>query len=140
MRLKEVECADDLQRFGSAADVRALLEAEVAPLKVTAETYEQLYEVVTVLKQKWVEFLPGPFVSEEAEFVYYLTELEGEKQLEALGITEQHFSDQKAAKKWFKSIAQKVHSDKKRGSDEAFAKLKEIYNVLTFRGESDDER
>lgn len=141
MKINEIESIEQLKNLGSIGDVQAELEELIKPLKIQASTYEEIYQVVLLLKSKWIDFSAGPFVSETAEYVYYLTKLDGKQRNDALGITDEIYDDKALAKKWYKKIAQKVHQDKG-GSDHAFRVLSEIYKVLVdgdFGGEDEQE-
>jgi DnaJ-class molecular chaperone len=72
----------------------------------------------------------SPFVSETAEYVFYLTKLDGKQRNDALGITDEVYEDKVQARIWYEKIAEKVHPDKG-GSEHAFKVLNEIYDVLT---------
>jgi hypothetical protein len=137
MKLNEVESLEHLERLGSVGDLKNELERIVHPLKIQADTYKKLYEVIVLLKANWLDFVSGPFVSETAEYVFYLTKLDGEQRNDALGITDEVLEDKAKAKIWYKKIAQKVHPDKG-GSDHAFTVLREIYEVVVH-GDFGDE-
>ncbi|MFK5949009.1 MAG: hypothetical protein QM500_09615 [Methylococcales bacterium] len=78
------------------------------------------------------------FVSEQAELIFYLTELEGKQRNKALGIRDEHYENKAVAKKWFRRISQKVHSDKG-GNDAAFKTLCALHEVMTDDDFGDDD-
>jgi hypothetical protein len=67
----------------------------------------------------------SPFVSREAELVFYLTQLDGKKRNELLGITEAHYEDRELAEEWHNSIYQHVKDNK-----EAIDSLAKIYSIM----------
>ena len=69
------------------------------------------------------------FKSKQAEYLFYLTKLEGKQRNNLLGLTDEHYENKEVAKKWYKEIANYVHPDKT-GNKIAFLELKKIYDVL----------
>ena len=133
MNLTEARTTADLEELGSIDEVRHQLAEIVQPLRVDGASYDELLAVVRTLQDKWLGFRKGPFVSSQAEYVFYLTELDGSVRNQRLGITDAHYHDQKLAKQWFRSMRNLVHSDKG-GDDRAFRKLKDLYEVMTAQG------
>lgn len=129
MKFQSVQSIEDLKQLGSIKDLVEQLQKLVTPLKVEAKTYEEVFEIVCTLQKSWLSFAKGPFISKQAEYVYYLTQLEGKQRNDAIGITDQHYDDLAVAKKWFKELAQLVHPDKG-GNSEAFDVLKKLYDVM----------
>lgn len=136
MDLTEVRTAQDLERLGSVDEIRQQLGEIVRPLKVDGSSYAELFAVVQTLQEKWLDLREGPFVSRQAELVFYLTKLDGSVRNEFLGITDAHYHDPKVAKRWFRSMSQLVHSDRG-GDDGAFQTLQDLYDVMTAREEDD---
>lgn len=133
--LYEVSSVGELKKLGELSELIKQLEKIVFPLKVPADSYEELLAVISTLKENWLPFKKGYFVSKRAEYIYYLLEHEGERREKLLGIDDEIYSDKKVAKKWYKRIAQIVHPDfDARDSEqakEAFQKLQDIYKDLT---------
>ena len=76
--------------------------------------------------------MEGPFISKQAEYIYYLTELDGKTRNNKLGLTDIHYESKKEAKKWYKNIARLVHPDKlKLKNDIPFKVLRKIYEIIT---------
>lgn len=130
MTLAKIKTVRELEKLGSVDDIRQQLESIVHPLKIAATTYADLLVVVQTLQVRWLGFRPGPFVSRQAELVFYLTKLQGSMRNELLGITPAHYENRDLAKKWFRSVSQQVHGDKG-GDDIAFQVLQELYKVMT---------
>lgn len=129
MKISEIDSLDDIKKYGKSSDLMQDLQKLVSPLKVEAATDEELLAVIMALKSKWVDLMRGPFISEQQEYIYYLTRLEGKQRNKALGITDKHYEDKSLANRWKKSLAQKVAGDKG-GSDEALRVLLGIYEAL----------
>ena len=73
------------------------------------------------------------FTSKQNEYIFYLTELEGEILLNKLNVQNKHYEDKTSAKKWYKEISKYVHPDKNQNnnkSNDAFNALNKIYNIL----------
>lgn len=49
------------------------------------------------------------FKSKQAEYLFYLTKLEGKQRNNLLGLTDEHYENKEVAKKWYKEIANYVH-------------------------------
>lgn len=137
MDIAKIQTERDLERLGSAYQIRQQLEAIVHPLRIDAETYTDLLVVVQTLQAKWLDFHLGPFISRQAELVFYLTKLQGSVRNELLGITIAHYHDKELAKQWYRSISQLVHSDKG-GDDIAFQVLQDLYKVMTEPADEED--
>ncbi|MCW8346026.1 DnaJ domain-containing protein [Vibrio sp. ZSDZ65] len=74
------------------------------------------------------------FKSENDRILFLLLEVDGKRRNQLLGITSEMYEDEEAAKKWYKSLSNKVHPDKNDDprAAEAFDKLKQLYNKVTF--------
>lgn len=136
MDIAKIETTEQLKQLGSIEEIRRKLEEIVSPLQVGATTYAGLMDVVRILQKNWLGFHAGPFVSRQAELVFYLTRLDGEQRNKLLEITDAHYRDKDLARKWFRSLRQQVHSDRG-GDDAAFLILQELYDVMTESGEGD---
>lgn len=139
MDIKKIKSVEDLQKSGTVLELVEHINALTHPLKTEANTYEELYETVCCLQNKWLPFIKGPFISKQAEYIYYLTELEGKQRNKAIGITDDLYEDITHAKKWFQQLSQLVHPDKG-GNTNAFSELKNLYDVMVDIEEDEDER
>lgn len=77
------------------------------------------------------------FKSKEAFLIFSLLHVDGEKRANLLGITEEMYESLDAAKEWKRQIISVIHSDrcKHLSSDEAVAKLNEIYERMKKNGQ-----
>lgn len=138
MELEKIKSVEDLRNAGSISKLVKEIKSLIRPLTIEANTYDELFKIVCCLQKNWLPLVKGPFISKQAEFVYYLTQLEGKQRNVALGITDDLYEDVAKAKKWYKKISNIVHPDK-RGSNKAFVILKQLYHVMIDVEESDDE-
>lgn len=130
MELEKIKSVEDLQNAGSISELVENIKTSIMPLTIEVNTYNELFKIVSCLQKNWLPWVKGPFISEQAEFVYYLTQLEGKQRNVALGITDDLYEDVVKAKQWYKKISLLVHPDKG-GDKEAFFVLKQLYNVMT---------
>jgi len=136
MDLIEVRTVADLEELGSVDEIRQQLQKIVDPLRVEGSSYIELFAIVKTLQEKWLDFREGPFVSSQAELVFYLTKLDGSVRNRLLGITDALYHDPKMAKQWFRSLRKLVHSDRG-GDDDAFHALQDLYDVMIAREDDD---
>jgi len=69
------------------------------------------------------------FKSKQAELLFYLTKLDGKQRNRMLGLKNEHYSNNKLAKKWYRDLVKYVHPDTG-GNEKAFSTLKKIYDIL----------
>lgn len=138
MEIYEINSLNDIKEYEKTSNLREDIQKLVYPLKIEADTDEELLNTIKVLKYKWTDFLQGPFISEQQELIYYLTQLEGKQRNKALGITDEHYENKNLAKKWKKSLAQKIARDKG-GCDQALIVLVSIYEALVDDDFGDDD-
>lgn len=140
MKFSEITTLEQVVELGTIPEVVANIQALVGPLlKVVAETHEDLLALILLLKEKWVDLIPGPFVRRQDEVVFCLTKLEGKIRNDLLGLTEEHFRDKALAKQWYRGLASIVHEDRLNGDREPFQLLKKLYDQITFVDDADDE-
>ncbi|WP_052380030.1 MULTISPECIES: DnaJ domain-containing protein [unclassified Pseudoalteromonas] len=75
------------------------------------------------------------FKSDRDRILFLLLEVDGKLRNQQLGITSEMYENPEVAKKWYKSLSNKVHPDKNPNepkSAEAFDRLKDLYNKITF--------
>lgn len=138
MELEKIQSIEDLQNSGNIPDLVEQIKCLISPLTVEADTYDALFETVQCLQKNWLPLAKGPFISRQAELVYYLTKLEGKQRNKAVGITDDLYDDKPKAKKWFKKLSNIVHPDKG-GDATAFSVLRKLYEVMVDVEEDNDE-
>lgn len=129
MKLNDVNSVEDLKKVGTVSEIVQKIQNIVKPLFVKAETYDDLFEIICCLQKNWLPMVKGPFISKQSEYIYYLTQLEGQQRNKAIGLTDDLYDDTELAKKWFKSLSQLVHPDKG-GDPTAFNVLRQLYEVI----------
>lgn len=137
MKISEISSLDDIREYEKTSNLRDDIQALISPLKIEAGSDEEMLSIIQLLKSKWLGFKEGPFVSEQQEYIFYLTKLEGKQRNKALGITDAHYEDKNLANKWKNAIAHKVARDKG-GCDQAMTILLKIYDALVDDFEADD--
>lgn len=72
------------------------------------------------------------FTSKEAEYIFYLLELDGKNRAEKLNISMKCYSNKSEAKRWRDSIAKVIHPDicKNPRAKEAVLKLNQLYEDM----------
>ncbi len=138
MELEKISSVEELRKAGNIPELVKQIKNIISPLTIEVDTYDELFDVVICLQKNWVSFLKGPFISRQAEFIYYLTKLEGKQRNKAIGITDAHYEDTKIAKKWYKEVSQLVHPDKG-GDASAFSVLGKLYEVMVDVKEDEHE-
>lgn len=131
-KIAEINSADDLPELGSVETLRLKVEKIIAPLKVEASSYEELWTVVQSLQAHWAPCMKSSFVSRRKELLYAINTLEGRQRNQALGITPEHYKDQTKAKVLLRSLRQQI-SDKTGTDTEAeaaFKTLTDIFDVI----------
>lgn len=120
---------DELPKLGSVEDLRLEVERIVAPLKVEASSYEELWKVILALQTHWAPCMKGAFVSRRKELLYALNTLEGKKRNDAIGITKDHYEDVAKAKALLRSLRQQI-TDKTGVDPEAEAAFKILTEIF----------
>jgi hypothetical protein len=139
LKISEISSLDDIREYEKKSNIRKDVQALISPLKIEEGVSDEgVLDIIRVLKSKWLGFKDGPFVSEQEEYIYYLTKLEGKQRNKALGITDNHYEDTTIAKKWYKEISQLAHPDKG-GDATAFNVLRKIYEVMVDVKEDENE-
>lgn len=129
--LFEVRKVEDLEILGSVVELQNTLNELFQPFVLSVDTYEQIYLAMGSIRSSFMYIKSYPFVSRQAEAIFSLTELEGKKRNERLGITDEMFEDKDLARKWYKSLAQIIHSDKIGGNRVPMQLLNKLYEKIT---------
>ena len=112
----------------AVSDIREMMGLKTNSLK----SWNGLYELFNKYRNP-----DKLFVSEEARIIFALTQLDGEKRAEILGITQEMYSSLSESKKWYRRHASNLHSDRLKHplADEAVAQLNNIYARMKKHGE-----
>jgi hypothetical protein len=133
----DAKSVGELKKLGSEAQICKVLNEIYYPFELSVDTHEKLLAAVDTIRSSLFNLKSYPFVSRTAEVVFYLTELDGQARTARLGVTDEMYSDKLLAKKWFRSLAQIVHSDKIGGDSRPMQQLKKIYESITFENADD---
>ena len=137
-KILDAETIEDLMWVGPTSDIVIKLNTAFHPFVLTVDSYEELLVAIRAIRKTWPEKNEGPFVSRQAEVVFYLTQTDGKLRKKFLKITDDHYRDRKLAKKWFKSLAQVIHSDKIGQDPIPFQTLSKLYEEMTHEGDGDE--
>lgn len=128
---ESINTIEDIKNYGSEKEWIDLLNGIVAPMKVNIRSFQDVLSIVELLKSKWAPMMQGCFVSKKAEYIFYLTKLEGKQRNKLLGISDEMYENKELAKSWYKNIAKSVHPDSNNGDEsKAFLVLKELYDNM----------
>ena len=152
----KVNDLEELKKLGSFNEVRGQIKEEGwSQLHVSGRSWQGLLDSIREFREK-VEKLQqlttgecvhslkgdvkqeaeaGYFNSRASEYIFYLTELDGELRLKKLGVNASHFSSKKAAKAWREQISKVIHPDfcSHQQATAAMAKLNDLYQQMVGR-------
>ncbi|MGK8169307.1 hypothetical protein [Pseudomonas aeruginosa] len=137
-KILNAETIEELSGIGQAREIVSALNTALNPLTFEADSYEEILDATRAIRKTWPVADQGPFVSRQAEVAFYLTQTDGKLRKKFLKITDEHYRDRKLAKKWFKSLAQIIHSDKIGEDPVPFQMLCKIYEEMTHEGDDDE--
>lgn len=140
MRWLNVNSVEELKSLGKFREVSREIKEDVGNnIKITGRGWNDIYEniikfrnVIKKVDNYQQKNNDSYFVSPTDEYIFYLTELDGEIRMNKLGITKTHFTNKKKAKQWRDTISKQIHPDvsKHKKSEEAMAKLNSIYSLM----------
>ena len=148
MRWIDVKNLDELKSLGKFMSVKKEISNDVGEnIKITGRSWKDLFN--NIIKFKEVvqkinisnintsnnEDTNKYFTSKANEYIFYLTELDGEIRMKKLGITKSHFSNKNKAKKWRDTISKEIHPDINNHpkSNIAMSKLNDMYSSMIGR-------
>lgn len=149
MRWINVKNVNDLKSLGKFKDVKREIKEDVGDnIKITGRGWNDLYKNITIFSNlieniyksdiQSIDIVKSPnissnyFTSKSNEYIFYLTELDGEIRMKKLGIKKSLFNNKKAAKTWRDEILKEIHPDINNHpkSTTAMAKLNEMYHSM----------
>lgn len=132
-KILEATSPADLERIGTVETLVREIEEAIAPLKLAATSYPELFDAVALLKENWLPFSTKPFANRRQQVIYYLLDHEGQKQQELLGVTDEMLGNAKLARAWYKKLAQIVRADinTDERTKQAFQSLQGLYADMT---------
>ena len=106
--IKNITNIEELKKLGSIENIITTIEEIIKPIKIKATSYEELVEYIKVLQCKWIDFQDNKFFkNEESKYLFCLTEVDGKRRNEAIGLTDDLYDDKEKAKKcrfWFRAV------------------------------------
>lgn len=134
--LLEAKSVDILASFGSVEYLLTAINEVYHPFELHADTYERLYEAIEAVRASFLSLKSYPFVSRQAEAVFALTELDGTQRNTRLGYTKAISRNKRLSHKWYRSVAQLVHSDKINNDPVPMQLLEDLYEKITHASAS----
>ncbi|MGL5752361.1 MAG: hypothetical protein ACRCXT_17635 [Paraclostridium sp.] len=137
-----VESLEELKALGSLNKLREDIKNDVGDnIKLTGRGWNDVYnnivnfrDLVNKINQhQQINHNPEEYFTSPAnEYIFYLTELDGELRMKKLGITITHFSNKKKAKAWRDKISKSIHPDVNNHpkANLAMTKLNEMYTSM----------
>ena len=146
MRWINVKDVNELKSLGKFAEVKREIKQDVGDnIKITGRGWNDLYNNITKFsnlvqhcdldskdRSQSSHTSLSYFTSKSNEYIFYLTELDGEIRMKKLGITKSLFTNKNAAKAWRDKISREIHPDISNHpkSTLAMAKLNEMYSSM----------
>lgn len=138
--LKTIQTSQELESLGTLEEIKESVEHEVAPLKVCASSWAELYSVIVALQSHWDSFQRDPyFKSENSRYICALVYMDTTARNKVIGLNPSLYDDMEQAKKWYRAVAEKVHPDhnpdNQTDAATAFNELKSIYKRMQWAAE-----
>ena len=149
MRWINVKNVDELKSLGKFTEVKREIKEDVGEnIKITGRGWNDLYKNIAKFsnlieniyksefncneKIQMTNDSSNYFTSKSNEYIFYLTELDGDIRMKKLGITKALFTNKNKAKAWRDKISKEIHPDINNHpkSSLAMAKLNEMYSSM----------
>ncbi|MNK97341.1 hypothetical protein D3C87_1176670 [compost metagenome] len=138
MKWHEAGCEQDLKSIGEFETVLNLVSEDLGEkISLSVTNWDELLSAVKILKNLFNEASQknkegSYFKTELDHLIFSLTELDGKDRQKQLNIGPLHYKNNELAKKWRKSLANKLHEDrcKHPKAKEAWHKMEEIYKEM----------
>jgi len=124
---------EDLKPLGTVSELKAMIEEIIYPLRITADSYEELLSIIEILKEKWSDLIPdGYFKNDECKYIFCLTEVDGKKRNSYIGLVDDLYENKEKAQRWYRNILKHIHPDNSSNTkaEEAFRELNKIYKNI----------
>lgn len=134
-QIKQINTIDELKNTGSMESILDVINNEIRPLSVTANTYEELFDIIATLKRQWGSFSSEIyFKNDRVKIMYSLLYARSEVRNKVIRYSEDLMDDADKAKKWYLSLAKKIHPDENMECEEeakkAMNELETIYKRI----------
>lgn len=133
--LCSIKDIQELKSVDSINNILKVINSEITPMSVTAQTYEELFSVIAVLKKQWNNFNSDVyFKNENVKMIYSLLYARPEVRNINIGYSEELLEDAEKAKKWYINLVKKIHPDANKACPEeaqkAMTELEIIYERI----------
>lgn len=133
-KLGKVKNVGDLEKIDSLEIILSVLNNEIKPMSVTAQSYEELFSIIQILKKKLNIFNSDVyFKNENVKIIYSLLYARTDVRNENIGYSEKLLEDEKKAKKWYKNIMKKIHPDANLECKDEAKKAMEEFETIYMR-------
>lgn len=139
--LENVTTIDELKNVGSIDYIIKIIENAIKPIKIRANSYEELFEYTQFLQQKYKEDSEDMFFKNERnKYLFCLTQVDGKKRNKVIGLNDDLYDNKKLAVSWHRKIVKILRPDINHDelTKEAFNALEEIYRTIMDCFEEDD--
>ena len=142
--LRSVQTPRELEALAPLDEIKSTLEREISPLQVPADSYDEMYQVIAKLQGHWDSLQKDAyFKNENSRYIYALVYSNKEDCYRAIGWDDSLYRDTEKAKKWYRSVAGKVHPDHNPENQEdaarAFENLQRLYKSMQWASKDDPE-
>lgn len=134
-QIKEIKTVDELKNITSIENILSVINDEIKPISVVANTYEELFSIILTLKKQWNVFSSDIyFKNDRVKLIYSLLYARPEVRNKNIGYSEELLNNPNQAKKWYLGLTKKIHPDEnpecKEEAQEAINELKTIYKRI----------
>lgn len=145
MRWIDVNSVDELKALGNFREVTKEIKSDVGDnIKINGRSWKDVFISIVKFRaimenlgytNKSISDNKTYFTSKSTEYIFYLTELDGELGMKKLGVTKTHFKNEKRATNWRDKILKEIdpeviHHPK---VDDAVKKLNKIYGSMVAK-------
>ncbi len=141
MNWYNVNSLEELKSIGKLTQVRKIIKEQLGEnIKVSGRSWQNLYDNIiefrsvinsldTSIPEKPKKNSESYFTSQSNEYIFYLTELDGQIRMKKLGVTQKLFTNEKSAKNWRDKISKQIHPDicHHPKSEDAMSRLNQMY-------------
>lgn len=134
-QIKEIKTVEELKNIASIDNVLSVINDEIRPMSVTANTFEELFYIIAKLKKQWNGFSSDIyFKNDRVKLIYSLLYARSEVRNKNIGYSDELLNDANKAKKWYLGLTKKIHPDENPECEEeaqkAMNELETIYKRI----------
>lgn len=134
-QIKEIETVDELKKITPIENILSVINDEIKPISVAANTYEELFSIIVTLKKQWNSFSCDIyFKNDRLKLIYSLLYARQEVRNKNIGYSEELLNNPNQAKKWYLGLIKMIHPDEnpecREEAQEAMNELETIYKRI----------